>query len=78
MFSNVRLWPVAQMCYRVPQGLAIGQEVSGTGWQTRKPRQKNVIFVLKTSPAPSGPVGGASAGHIQLGSCTGAFHEVSA
>lgn len=77
MFSNVRLWPAAQMCYRVPQGLAAGQEVSGTGWQTRKPRYE-YGKCRKTSPAPSGPVGGASAGHIQLGSCTGAFYEVSA
>lgn len=63
----VRLWPVTQKCYGVPQWLARGQEVSGTGWQRGNlvyqydhhvdpvalPRASDVKC-RKTSPKPSG------------------------
>ncbi len=63
----VRLWPVIQKCYGVPQRLARGQEVSGTGWQRGNlvyqydhhvdpvalPRASDAKC-LSTSPEPSG------------------------
>lgn len=54
---------------RMPQELAKGQEVSGTGWQRGNPSFDDMIAIFRIHQ-PSGLVCGASAGHIKLGSCT--------